>query len=140
MKKIIALVLAALMLCACLTACDVFGLVKDDKHKTRALTDEKNEFNIKIGSDLFRFLYELQEEVHRFAITTFRKKYETKAVFSELESIKGVGPENRKKLLNFFLSIEKIKNADYNELCTVVDKRTAENIYNFFNKGEDDEK
>ena len=117
----------------------VFGLVKDDKHKTKALTDEKNEFDLKLGSDLFRFLFELQEEVHRFAITTFRKKYETKAVFSELESIKGVGPENRKKLLNTFLSIEKIKKADYNELCTVVDKRTAENIYNFFNKGEDDD-
>ncbi len=114
----------------------VFGLVKDDKHRTRDLTDEDTEYGVKRDTDLFRFLYDIQEEVHRFAITSFRKKYETTAVFSELESIDGIGEIKRKKLLNTFLSIDNIRKASVAELSAVIDKRSAENVYNYFHRGE----
>lgn len=114
----------------------VYGLVKDDKHRTRDLTDEYTEYGIERDTDLFRFLYEIQEEVHRFAITAFRKQYENKTVFSELESIKGIGEAKRKKLLNTFLSVENIKKACIDELSAVIDKRSAENVYNYFHRGD----
>lgn len=114
----------------------VYGLVKDDKHRTRDLTDEYTEYGVGRDTDLFRFLYDIQEEVHRFAITVFRKKYENTAVFSELESIDGIGEMKRKKLLNTFLSIDNIKRAGIDELSAVIDKRSAENVYNYFRRGD----
>ena len=114
----------------------IFGLVKDDKHRTRDLTDENKEYGIKRDSGLFRFLYDIQEEVHRFAITSFRKKYENSAVYSELESINGIGEVKRKKLLNTFLSIDRIKTANIEELSSVIDKRSARNVYDYFHRSE----
>lgn len=111
----------------------VFGLVKDDKHRTRGITDDAEEFDIDTDGVLFRFLYEMQEEVHRFAIKSFRQRYETSSVHSELESINGIGEAKRKRLLETFLTIEKIKNAGVEELASVIDKRSAENVYNYFN-------
>ena len=110
----------------------VYGMVKDDKHKTRALTDENQEFYIDKDSELFKFLTGLQEEVHRFAITAFRKKHEKASVHSELDDIKGVGPAKRNKLLLSFLSIKKIKNATVGELSAVIDPQTARNVYKYF--------
>ncbi len=112
----------------------VFGLVKDDKHRTRGITDETEEYEIDKNSVLFRFMYEMQEEVHRFAIKSFRQKYETAAIRSELESIKGIGEAKRKKLLETFITIDKIKKADVEELSSVIDRRTAINVYNYFNE------
>lgn len=110
----------------------VYGMVKDDKHKTRALTDENQEFYIDKDSELFKFLTGLQEEVHRFAITAFRKKHEKASVHSELDDIKGVGPAKRNKLLLSFSSIKKIKNATVGELSAVIDPQTAKNVYKYF--------
>ena len=118
----------------------VFGLVKDDKHKTRGITDDTEEFEIEFGSVLFRFLFEMQEEVHRFAIKSFRQRYETSAVYSELESIDGIGKTKRKKLLEAFITIERIKKADIKELSSVVDIRSAQNVYNHFNRGDINDK
>lgn len=117
----------------------VFGLVKDDKHRTRGITDENDEYNVDINSSLFRFLFEIQEEVHRFAITSFRKKHENALVYSTLENISGIGEIKRKKLLNAFLSIENIKNAELNELSAVIDKRVAASVYEYFHGGEKDD-
>lgn len=110
----------------------VYGMVKDDKHRTRALTDENQEFDIDKDSELFKFLTGLQEEVHRFAITAFRKKHEKASVHSELDDIKGVGPAKRNKLLLSFSSIKKIKNATVGELSAVIDPQTARNVYKYF--------
>ena len=110
----------------------VYGMVKDDKHRTRALTDENQEFYIDKDSELFKFLTGLQEEVHRFAITAFRKKHEKASVHSELDDIKGVGPAKRNKLLLSFSSIKKIKNATVGELSAVIDPQTARNVYKYF--------
>lgn len=110
----------------------VYGLVKDDKHRTRALTDSDSEFVIDNDSELFKFLTRLQDEVHRFAITAFRKKHEKSNVHSELDDIPGIGPKKRNRLLMYFTSVNRIKTATYEELCTAVDKRAARSVYNYF--------
>lgn len=113
----------------------VFGLVKDDKHKTRALTDVDEEFDIEPDGELFRFLSELQEEVHRFAITSFRKRHENATVYSALEKIPGIGEAKRKKLLSKFISIDRISKAELSELSSVIDKRAAKSVYEYFRNG-----
>ena len=115
----------------------VYGLVKDDKHRTRALTDIDEEFDVEPDSLLFRFLSEVQEEVHRFAITSFRKRHENATVYSMLEKIPGIGAAKRKKLLNTFITVERISKASYDELCSVLDKRSAKNVYEYFKNGSD---
>ena len=110
----------------------VFGLVKDDKHRTRALVDENEEYPVDADSPLFRLLADIQEEVHRFAITSFRSKKEKSVVASELENISGIGENKRRKLLQTFISIERIKSATIDELTDVLDKRSAENVYKYF--------
>ncbi len=114
----------------------VYGLVKDNNHKTRGITDEQAEFSIEKDDLLFRFLTEMQEEVHRFAISAFRKRHENASINSELEKISGIGEEKRKKLLSAFLSMENIKNADVDALSKVIDKRSAENVFNYFHGDE----
>lgn len=115
----------------------VYGMVKDDRHRTRGLTDEHEEFEVDVNGVIFRFLCEIQEEVHRFAINTFRKRHEKASVYSALEVIDGIGEAKRKKLLNTFLSIERIKNAGFDELCKAVDKRAAKSVYEYFHGGDD---
>lgn len=115
----------------------VFGLVKDDKHHTRGLTDESSEYDIDPDSALFKFLTSMQDEVHRFAITAFRKRHENAGFKSELDNIEGIGKSRRLKLMTYFMSIENIKNASYEELCKVVDKRSAKNIIEYFKNNGD---
>jgi len=112
----------------------VFGLVKDDKHRTRALTDEIGEYDIEKDSELFKFLFGMQEEVHRFAITAFRNKHNKSTVASELEKIKGVGKEKRKKLLEYFGNIKNISNTSLDKLEIVLDKKTAKAVYEYFHR------
>lgn len=112
----------------------VYGLVKDDKHRTRGITDEKTEFYVDKDRELFKFLTCMQDEVHRFAISAYRKKHEKANVKSELDNIAGIGDKTRIKLLTHFLSIENIKSADISELERVVNRNVARNIYNYFNK------
>lgn len=112
----------------------VFGLVKDGSHRTSGVTDAKQVFPIDKKSELFRFLAGMQDEVHRFAITSWRKRHERKNVHSELEKIEGVGPTTRKNLLKAFSGINSIKNASVDELKKVVSEKVAKNIYEYFNK------
>lgn len=114
----------------------VYGLVKNDKHQTRGLTDETIEYPL--GRELFDFLTCMQDEVHRFAITTFRKKHESANLHSELESIEGIGPSKRMKLLASFSGIDRIRRATIAELSEVIDRKTAENVYWYYHeKGEE---
>ncbi len=112
----------------------VFGIVKNDKHQTRGLTDEKEEILLQKDGELFKFLACMQDEVHDFAIKTFRNKHEKSMAKSALENIVGIGPQKRKKLLMYFKSIDKIKEADLNTLEIVLDKKSATQVYNYFNK------
>lgn len=115
---------------------ELFGLVKDDFHKTRGITDGEREFNVDKKSELFKFLMGIQEEVHRFAITATRKKHEKTNISSELEKIPGIGPKLRKKLLLHFGGIKKIRLASKDELSKVVSEALAERIVEFYrNRG-----
>lgn len=113
----------------------VYGLVKDDKHRTRGITDDTTEFSIDKDGELFRFLSCMQDEVHRFAISGFRKKHETYSIHSELEDIPGIGPEKRKKILQTFLSIDRLKSATQEELRSILDKKSADNVWHYIHGG-----
>lgn len=96
----------------------VFGMVKDDKHSTRALVDEdRHEF--KISENLFFFITNLQNEVHNTAIEYHRKLREKEMTKSELDDIEGIGEKRRLELLKKFGTIKKIKEADIEELMMV---------------------
>ena len=112
----------------------VFGLVKDKTHKTRGITNETDEIKLDKKSELFKFLAGMQDEVHRFAITSLRNRHEKKLTRSELEDITGVGPATRKLLLNNFSTIDKIKTANLDELKDVVSANIAEKIYKYYHK------
>ncbi len=112
----------------------VLGMVKDHKHKTKALVYRGIEYNIKQYPDLYKFIYAIQEEVHRFAIEhhkTLRLKAMTKSV---LDSIPGVGKTRREALLTHFMSIDKIKKATVEELEKVegINTRVAQDIFDYF--------
>ena len=109
----------------------IFGMVKNDKHQTRALIDEdRNE--IKISPELMLLITRFQDTVHDTAISYYRKLHEKSLSHSELDEIKGIGDAKKKALLKAFGSVEKIKKASIEELCKVkgINKELAENIKN----------
>ena len=111
----------------------VYGMVKNDKHKTRGLLSDDGEAEINMTSGLFNFITRIQDEVHRYAITYHRTLRTVSAVRSELDNIVGVGEKKRSILLEKFGSIENISKASEEELMDVgIDKRTAENIAEYF--------
>ena len=112
----------------------VFGMVKNNRHKTRGLLSEEGEVSILPTDSMFRFITNVQDEVHKSAITYHRSKRSEALQKSELDGIKGVGKAKKAKLLAHFKSVENIKNADISELIGIVDKNTAKNIYDYFNK------
>ncbi len=119
------------------TEIPVFGLVKDDRHRTRGVVGDDGEINLQPTGVVFNFLTHVQDEVHKGAVSYFRKLHSKKSFRSDLDEIPGVGEARRNALINHFGSIGKIKEASFEELTSVVDKRTAENILKFF-KGESD--
>lgn len=112
----------------------VFGMVKDSKHKTKAITSAGGEISIKGNKSAFGLVYAIQEEVHRFAIGFHRKRMKNKNLSSELLSIDGVGKATAEKLLRHFKSVNKIKNATLLQLQQVkgVSKTVAENVYKYY--------
>jgi len=116
----------------------VFGMVKDDKHKTRALIDASgNEIGIYANPVVFRFVSAVQEEVHRYSIEYHRKLRERSMTESELTKISGVGKKRAEELLAEFKSIERIKKAPIEELCNVVPQKVAELIYKYYRDRDD---
>ncbi len=114
----------------------VFGIVKDDKHKTRDIISENDMFNVPIGTKCFKLAVNIQDEMHRCAITYHRNLRNKRNYNSELRKVDGVGDKTYKLLLNHFRTIENIKNADLEELKSVkgITAPTAKNIFNFFQK------
>ena len=109
----------------------VFGMVKDDKHSTRALVDEdKNEY--RISENLFNFITSLQDEVHKTAIEYHRKVRDKEMTKSKLDYIEGIGDKKRTELLKKFGSIKNIKEASIEEISEVkgINKALAEKIKN----------
>ena len=113
----------------------VIGLVKNDKHRTKGIIFEDNYIELDINTNIYRFLFDIQEEVHRFAINYHRGLQNKKLQNSILDEIKGVGEIKKIKLLSHFGNVSAIKKASIDELMTVdkMDKRTAKNIFEFFN-------
>ena len=111
----------------------VFGMVKDDFHKTRALTDGKNEISIAKEFDLYAFVYNLQEEAHRFAVKSSSKAKIKTMTHSTLEKIEGIGPKKAKALLGA-MPLGKIRTATIEELSAVrgIGTTDAERIYKYF--------
>ncbi|MDO4562305.1 MAG: excinuclease ABC subunit UvrC [Clostridia bacterium] len=108
----------------------VFGMVKDDRHKTRDVLAREGEVHLKPTSAEFRLVSAIQDEVHRFAIEYHRQLRSKRMAESELDAISGVGKVRKKALLNRFKSVRAIRDATEEELAEVkgIDKRTAKAI------------
>lgn len=118
----------------------VCGLVKDELHKTRGIIYKNEEYLLPIRSLGFRMIYKIQEEAHRFALS-YHKSLRTKDMFrSQLDDIKGIGEKRKMYLMNHFKSIEKIKNANIEELAKVqgMNRLVAEELYNHFRRLKED--
>ena len=112
----------------------VMGMIKDDKHRTQALYLQGEKIPLDKRSALYRFIYQIQEEVHRFALNYHHKLRGKSIEYSILEEIPGVGSKRKQELLKHFQSIDRIKQASLEELCEVpgMNRLVAENIYRFF--------
>lgn len=112
----------------------VFGMVKDGKHRTRAITSNGSEISINDNRSVFTLISEIQEEVHRFAIGYHRKLKEKNTFASQLMQIDGIGEKRAKKLMLKFGSVSKIKEATVEEIASVdgISEQLAQYIYNFF--------
>ena len=97
----------------------VFGMVKDDFHRTRALCDESDEYDISGDRGLFTYIYKIQEEVHRFTVSKMQGAKRKTVKRSVLENIPGIGAEKAKNLLRHFGTVAKVKTATRDELCSV---------------------
>ncbi|MBO5652773.1 MAG: excinuclease ABC subunit UvrC [Clostridia bacterium] len=120
----------------------VFGLVKDDFHKTRALCDEENDVSIAKEQGVYALLYRLQEEVHRHALRATMGAKGKSLRRSSLESIPGIGKERAKKLLSAFGGLARIKAAERNELAAVkgMTKEAADAVYRHYHKEEGEQR
>ena len=117
----------------------VFGMVKDDRHRTRALvTPEGKEIGIQGNQAIFSLIGQIQEETHRFAIEFHRQQQNQRVRASVLDQIPGVGEKRRSDLLKHFKSIKKIKEATQAQLAEVVPKNAAQAVFDYFHpKGEE---
>ncbi len=113
----------------------VFGMVKDSKHRTRAITDEGQEISINSGRRVFTLISSIQEEVHRFAITYHKSKHTKNSLVLSLTKIDGIGEKKAAVLLKHFKTLSAIRTADKESLGSVkgISKRDAEAIYDYFN-------
>lgn len=115
----------------------VLGMVKDEYHKTRTLTDGEHELSLVRRQDVFVFIYKIQEEVHRFALSRMDSQRRKTVKQSSLVKIKGVGETRAQQLLLHFGTLAKLKSATFEELREVkgITEETARNILEHFEKG-----
>ena len=117
----------------------IAGLAKDDRHRTNELLYGFPPQTIALPpeSELFKLLTQIQDEVHRYAITFHRDKRSKHALHSELDDIKGIGPKAKEALLSKFKSVKKIKEASLEQLAEVLGPHKAEILAKYFaEKGE----
>ena len=115
----------------------LWGMYKDDKHRTKGLISREKEIELDKTSNLYRFVASIQEEVHNFAITYHRSLRNKSLTKSVLDDIQGIGEKRKKALLAYFKDIDAIKKSSVEELAEVegMNRASAENVYNFFRKG-----
>ena len=116
----------------------VFGMVKDDRHRTRALvTPEGKEISMETNQTVFSFIGNIQEETHRFAITYHRQLRSKRLRYSELDGIPGIGPKRKQQLLRQFKSLSAIAQATLPELERLLPKDAAAAVYSHFHSTEE---
>ncbi len=116
----------------------VFGMVKDDRHRTRALvTPEGREISIDREPAVFALVGSIQEETHRFAITYHRQLRSKRLRYSELDAIPGVGPKRKQMLLKTFKSLSAMGQAELPELERLLPKDAARAVYLHFHPQEE---
>lgn len=112
----------------------IFGMVKDDRHRTRALiTPDGQEIGISGNQAVFALVGSIQEETHHSAIE-YQRSLRKESYGSVLDKIGGVGPKRRTELIKSFKSIKAIKEAEIEQLCQVVPKNTAQAVYAYFHQ------
>lgn len=119
----------------------VFGMVKDNKHRTRAIAWGGGEITINDNRSVFTLVSEIQEEVHRFSIGYHRKKHAKGGLTLSLTQINGIGEQKAKALFKEFKTIKAIKSASVEDLQRVkgINKDLAEKIYLYYNEAENEE-
>ena len=116
---------------------NVFGMVKDDRHRTRALvTPEGSEIAIDSNQSVFSFIGSIQEETHRFAITFHRQLRSKRLRYSELDGIVGIGPKRKEQLLKHFKSLSAIAQATLPELERLLPNDAARAVFQHFHDQE----
>ena len=115
-------------------AIPIAGLAKDNRHRTNELLYgfPPQTIGIPTKSELFKVLTQIQDEVHRFAISFHRDKRSKHQLHSELDDIKGIGSKSKEQLLQHFKTVKKIKGADIQELTEVIGSTRAMLLYNYF--------
>ncbi len=114
----------------------IAGLAKDDRHRTNELLFgfPPQVIGLKTDSELFHILTQIQDEVHRFAITFHRDKRSKHALHSALDDIKGIGPKSREALLKVFKTVKSIRGASVEQLATVIGRDKAQKVFDSLNK------
>ena len=115
-------------------AIPIAGLAKDSRHRTNELLYgfPPQTIGIPTKSELFKVLTQIQDEVHRFAISFHRDKRSKHQLHSELDEIKGIGSKSKEQLLQHFKTVKKIKEADIQELTEIIGNTRATLLYNYF--------
>lgn len=112
----------------------VIGLVKDDHHRIRGIIYNDNEYPLKYATPVSRFLSDISEEVHRYAINYHRSLRKKDMLESQLESIPGIGARRRETLIRHFGNLKNIKNASVEEIAALprMSEKTASAVYDYF--------
>ena len=118
----------------------VFGMVKDDRHRTRALiSPDGHEIGINSNQAVFALVGNIQEETHRFAIE-YQRALRNEGYVSALDRIDGVGPKRRADLIKYFKTVKAIRAASVSQMNLVVPKNTAQAVYDYFHNENGEEK
>lgn len=114
----------------------VYGMVKDNKHRTRAIAHDGGEIAINSKRQAFTLISTIQEEVHRYSVAYHHSKHKKSMLNTTLTKIEGIGEKKSKALLKHFKTISAIKQASIDELCKAegINRSTAEKVYNYFRK------
>ncbi|MBO5421639.1 MAG: excinuclease ABC subunit UvrC [Clostridia bacterium] len=114
----------------------VYGMVKDNKHRTRAIAFDGGEISINSKRQAFTLISTIQEEVHRYSVAYHHAKHKKSMFNATLTKIEGVGEKKSKALLKHFKTVSAIKEASVEELCNAegINRSTAQKVYNYFRK------
>jgi len=112
----------------------VCGMVKDDRHRTRGIMYQDREYPMERNSEAFKLVTRIQDETHRFAIEYHRKLHGKAQLHSRLDEIDGIGPKRKTALIRHFKTLDKIREADIEELCSVpgMNRTAAVHVKEFF--------